>query len=227
MPKLNELQDKLDYQFNDISLLRRALTHRSVAKDHYERLEFLGDSVLNFVMSDMLYNRYTELSEGELSRVRSGLVNGEVLADIAREHELGDHLNLGQGEVSSGGRDRDSILADAVEAVIGAVYLDGGIMAAQQLVRRLIREDELDELMDRKLQKDPKSALQEWAQARKKPLPNYDAEVTGLAHEQNFYVTCHIEGVKYEGVGESTNRRKAERLAAHDLMKKIKHHRSK
>lgn len=222
MPKLDELQDKFGYQFKDVTLLERALTHRSMAKDHNERLEFLGDSVLSFVMSDMLYQRYGELSEGELSRVRSGLVNGEMLADMAREYDLGNYINLGQGEINSGGRDRDSILADAIEAVIGAVYLDGGVFAAQQLIMQLIHEDQLDELMDCMLKKDPKSALQEWAQARKKPLPVYSAEVTGLAHEQNFSVTCHIEGVNDEGFGQSTNRRKAERLAAHDLMSKIK-----
>ena len=223
MSKLNALQEMLGYQFKDITLLKRALTHRSVDKDHYERLEFLGDSVLSFVMSDALYNRYTELSEGELSRVRSGLVNGEMLADIAREYDLGAYLSLGQGEVNSGGRERDSILADTVEAIIGAVYLDGGVVAAQQLVMQLIHEEQLDELMNCKLEKDPKSALQEWAQARKKPLPSYEAEITGLAHEQNFYVICRVVGVEQEGVGESTNRRKAERLAASDLLNKIKH----
>ncbi len=217
MPDFVILQKKLGYTFKDERLLKRALTHRSVEKDNNERLEFLGDSVLNFVMSDLLYQRYAELSEGELSRVRAGLVNGDMLADIARGLGLGPHLLLGQGEMSSGGQDRDSILADTLEAIIGAVYLDGGMQQAQRYVIDLFHESRLDDLKNAKLEKDPKSALQEWTQARHLPLPHYDSTVTGLAHEQTFHVTCRVQGIASEGHGESTNRRKAEQLAAKEL----------
>lgn len=221
MPKLDALQAKLGYEFQEIALLEQALTHRSVDQHHYERLEFLGDSVLSFVMSDILYRQNDKLREGELSRVRANLVNGEVLANIARDYELGTYLRLGHGEVNSGGQGRDSILADALEAVIAAVYLDGGLAAAQQLIWHLFDCQDFDALVHKKLKKDPKSALQEWAQARKYALPTYEAEVSGLAHEQTFAVTCTIEGIDQQGYGESTNRRKAEREAAQALLKKI------
>lgn len=222
MPDLKTLQVALGYQFNDETLLTRSLTHRSVDKNNNERLEFLGDAILSFVMADVLFKRYPHLSEGQLSRVRSGLVSGVMLAQVARKLDLGSYLLLGQGEVSSGGRERDSILADAVEALIGAVYLDSGIKQAKCFVIALFNENEFDELTNAKLKKDAKSALQEWTQARQLPLPTYDLKVTGLAHEQVFHVTCFIEGLKHETYGESSNRRKAEQLAAKQLLVQLK-----
>ncbi len=141
MPDLKTLQVALGYQFNDETLLTRSLTHRSVDKNNNERLEFLGDAILSFVMADVLFKRYPHLSEGQLSRVRSGLVSGVMLAQVARKLDLGSYLLLGQGEVSSGGRERDSILADAVEALIGAVYLDSGIKQAKCFVIALFNEN--------------------------------------------------------------------------------------
>jgi ribonuclease-3 len=222
MTDLNALQKQLGYKFQNKALLKNALTHRSVEQTNNERLEFLGDAVLSFVMADFLYNRYSDLTEGQLSRVRAGMVNGEMLTELARAHDIGTHLILGQGEVVSGGHDRDSILENAVEALIGAIYLDGGVDAVKQFIMHLYNEERLDDLKDEKLEKDPKSALQEWAQARHKPLPKYEAKTSGLAHEQTFYVTCRIEGVDKEGSGESTNRRKAEQVAAQALYKQLK-----
>lgn len=219
MPDLKILQAAFGYQFRDINLLRRALTHRSVEKNNNERLEFLGDAVLNFVMADVLFDRYKKLREGELSRVRAGLVNGMMLAELARRLELGPYLLLGQGEKNSGGQERDSILADTVEAIIAAVYLDSDMETVKQFVVDLFDAEKLDQLTHSKLKKDPKSALQEWTQARRLPLPTYDSSSTGMPHEQVFSVTCFIEGVEHKAHGQSSNRRRAEQLAAKQLLK--------
>ena len=221
MPGLAMLQQRLGYQFKDVSLLKHALTHRSTHKHNNERLEFLGDAILSFIMANELYQRYADLDEGELSRVRSGLVNGEMLAQLARELNLGLHLQLGQGELKSGGRERDSILADAIEAMIGAIYLDGGLDAVKAFILGLFGEDDFDDWKNIKLKKDPKSALQEWLQAQSYPLPTYEAEITGEAHAQTFHVACSVVGLAHRTTGESTNRRKAERMAAAAFLKLI------
>lgn len=214
MPNLASLESVLSINFQDKNLLQCALTHRSVRSQHNERLEFLGDAVLSFVIADTLYRRYPDLEEGELSRVRAGLVNGEMLAVIARRFDIGPFLILGQGEVKSGGHERDSILADAVEAIIGALYLDAGIDAASALILRFYEGRCFDDLIDAKLKKDPKSALQEWLQAHKLPLPTYTAETTGEAHAQVFDVVCTVENLPHEAHGKSSSRRRAERQAA-------------
>lgn len=221
MPDLKALQQQLGYTFSQDTLLKRALTHRSVEKNNNERLEFLGDAILSFVIADFLYGNCSALREGQLSRVRSGLVNGEMLADLARDHGLGRYLILGQGERASGGHERDSILANAVEALIAAVYLDGGIDAVRSFILDFFGASRLELLIDEKLEKDPKSALQEWAQARRKALPEYASTATGPAHQQVFHVICSIEGIHETGSGESTNRRKAERIAAKALLDQL------
>lgn len=221
MSDLVSLQKILGYQFKDESLLTCALTHRSIQQNNNERLEFLGDSILNFVMAEALFRRYADLQEGELSRVRAGLVNGEMLATLARKLKLGPYLTLGMGEVKSGGHERDSILADAVEAIIGAIYLDGGMSVARQFIIDLFGEACLDELKQIKLQKDPKSALQEWLQSQQLPLPTYTATTSGKAHEQTFYVVCTVAGLSHKTEGTSSNRRKAEQVAAEAYLKII------
>ncbi len=215
------LQEKLKYFFKDESLLQRALTHRSIHGDNNERLEFLGDAVLSFIVADELYKRYPELTEGDLSRVRSGLVNGDMLADLARSFELGLYLILGQGEIKSGGKNRDSILADALEGLIGAIYVDGGLEGVRKFILKLWDEKSFDKLKNEKLQRDPKSRLQEWLQARQMPLPTYDALVTGKAHEQEFEVVCSVDGLTHKGQGRSTNRRKAEQQAAQQYLEQL------
>lgn len=167
---LAELQQRLQHQFSNVSLLTQALTHRSFSSDHYERLEFLGDSVLNLAVSDLLYARLGSLPEGDLSRVRANLVKQETLHQLAVELCLPDVMRLGEGEVRSGGQKRPSILADTLEAVIGAVYLDAGFATAQALVHRLFKAVEINPQMDA-IGKDPKTELQEWLQGRKMKLP--------------------------------------------------------
>ncbi|PHQ78990.1 MAG: ribonuclease III [Coxiella sp. (in: Bacteria)] len=208
------LQSVLGHSFADPNLLQTALTHRSVRRDNNERLEYLGDAILSFTIANALYRRYPDMDEGELSRVRSGLVSGEMLTVIARRLGLGPFLVLGAGELKSGGQERDSILADAVEAIIGAIYLDSDVAVVQQFVLSLYDQEHFDELTNAKLQKDPKSSLQEWLQAHKFPLPQYEAEITGKAHEQTFHVTCTVVGLPHQTIGESSNRRKGEQIAA-------------
>lgn len=222
MPSLDFLEQALSITFSDKGLLQCALTHRSVRSQHNERLEFLGDAILSFVIADTLYRRYPQLEEGELSRVRAGLVNGEMLASIARRYDLGRFLILGQGEVKSGGHERESILADAIEAIIGALYLDADMDAARALILRFYEGSCFDDLIDAKLKKDPKSALQEWLQAHKLPLPAYDAETSGEAHAQTFDVTCRVDGLPHEAHGQSSSRRRAEQQAAEAYLALLK-----
>lgn len=211
---LHRLCQKLDYSFAEPALLRRAITHRSAAKENNERLEFLGDSILNFLIADLLYARFPRAQEGRLSRLRATLVKGETLAEIARELEIGGHLILGPGELKSGGHHRASILADAFEAVIGAVYLDNGLEACRQLITSFY-QDRLDSLTSESLLKDPKSRLQEYLQARQLPLPDYRVSaVSGEAHEQIFQVECMINGTLPCVTGIGHSRRKAEQDAA-------------
>jgi ribonuclease-3 len=209
-----QLQDDLGHQFVRADLLKQALTHRSHSSPHNERLEFLGDSVLNCIMAALLYERFPELREGDLSRHRANLVRQHTLADIAQSLALGDHLRLGEGELKSGGSRRPSILADGLEAVIGAVFLDGGFDAARTAVTQLYRAlvDAIDPTASGK---DAKTELQELLQARKLPLPSYSLLRTrGEAHAQTFEVECTIPALGIRVAGSGSSRRGAEQAAA-------------
>lgn len=217
-----ELQRRLQHEFANPSLLVQALTHRSFSADHYERLEFLGDSVLNLAVSDLLYTRLMSLPEGDLSRVRANLVKQDTLHQLAVGLGLPDIIKLGEGEFRSGGQKRPSILADALEAVIGAVYLDAGYAVAQALVQRLFKAVEINPQMEA-IGKDPKTELQEWLQGRKMKLPSYSVVGTlGAAHKQSFDVECEIPelGLSERGIGGS--RRAGEQAAAAAMLQTIK-----
>ncbi len=206
--------DRLGYAFRRPELLAQALTHRSHGARHNERLEFIGDAVLNCAVALALYQRFPDLPEGELSRARASLVNRDTLAQIARRLELGDLVRLGEGEQRSGGADRPSILADALEAVFGAVLLDGGFDAARAVVDRVLAET-LSEADPGVLAKDPKTRLQEWLQARRMSVPEYAVTATtGDAHAQQFVVACRIPALAIEANGSGTSRRTAEQAAA-------------
>lgn len=211
---INGFIKKLGYSFNDIGLLNEALTHRSYAARNNERLEFLGDGILNFVIAHELYKLYPDVQEGDLSRLRANLVNRESLADIANQLDMGDVIKLGSGELKSGGFRRPSILADAVESVLGAVYCDGGFDACRELIIRLYAS-RLSSPTDLQSLKDPKTQLQELLQSRRFALPEYEVvDVTGYAHAQMFHVTCSIEQMNIKVTGEGKSRRKAEQKAA-------------
>jgi len=198
----------------DEALLEQALTHRSKSASNYERLEFLGDSVLGFVVSAELYGRYPDLSEGELTRLRATHVRKESLAEVARSIDLGSYLILGSGELRSGGFDRDSILADALEALFGAVFMDQGIEAAKDCILRLFG-DRFSVLNDEVLEKDPKTLLQEFLQKSAIDTPVYDVlEIRGAAHDQSFVVSCSVSGFDSPFIGEGRSRKKAEQDAA-------------
>ena len=215
------LKQSLHYEFSDERLLRQALTHRSAAGDNNERFEFLGDAVLQLVISDLVYRARPDASEGRLSRLRSFLVKDVTLAEIAVELGLGEHLILGSGEKKSGGHRRSSILADTVEAIIAAVYLDAGFDAAQQLIRRIF-DKRLEELPVGGELRDSKSRLQEFLQSRQLPLPDYRTEnVTGKAHKQSFEVSCTIAALDLTANGNGTTRRDAEQDAAGAMLAKI------
>jgi ribonuclease-3 len=210
----HELTKRLGYVFRDATLLARALTHRSRSSQNYERLEFLGDSVLSFVIADVLYDRFPQLSEGELTRLRATLVRRETLASLARELDLGDCLELGSGELKSGGFDRDSILADALEAVIGAIYKDGGTEAVRDVVLRRYAPI-LSNIDPRSILKDPKTRLQEFLQSRSLATPTYTVlDVSGEPHQQHFVVECRVPGLDEAVRGEGSSRRYAEQAAA-------------
>ena len=210
----NELTKQLGYVFHDATLLARALTHRSHGSQNYERLEFLGDSILSFIIADVLYDRFPQLSEGELTRLRATLVRRETLATLARELDLGDCLELGSGELKSGGFDRDSILADALEAVFGAVYKDGGIEAARDVVLRRYQPI-LDSIDPNSILKDPKTRLQEFLQRKSLATPIYSVlELSGEPHQQRFVVECRVPGLTEAVRGEGSSRRYAEQAAA-------------
>lgn len=219
---LDELQQRLQHQFKDPALLDRALTHRSFSPEHNERLEFLGDSVLSLAVSDMLYDRLSSLPEGELSRIRANLVKQDTLHQLAVDLGLPDRVHLGEGEVRSGGNKRPSILADALEAVIGAVYLDAGFTAAQTLVHRLFHAVEITPEMQASA-KDAKTELQEWLQGRRMKLPIYRVIGTlGLAHKQTFDVECEIEEFSLMERGIGNSRRAGEQAAAAAVLQKLK-----
>ncbi len=215
MSKSNRsLERRIGYNFTDEALLTLALTHRSVGANNNERLEFLGDSILNFVIAEDLYRRFPKAREGQLSRLRAQLVKGVTLAEIAKEFGLGDYLLLGSGELKSGGFRRESILADAVESIIGAIFNDTGFEASKERIL-FWYSSRLDSLSLQDTQKDPKTRLQEFLQSRQQALPKYDVvSVEGEAHEQTFYVECIIDMLKQKSAGSGSSRRIAEQKAA-------------
>lgn len=212
------LADTLGYEFNDVQLLQQALTHRSAVGANNERLEFLGDAILDFVVSDTIYQALPDASEGDLSKLRASLVKKTSLARLATELGVGDFLVLGGGERKSGGHRRNSILADTLEAIFGAVFLDSGYVAAADVIRhvfgkRLVEFPSIDEL------RDPKTRLQEWLQARGMALPEYRLlGVTGKSHNQHFEVQCSIKSGGETAIGGGTSRRKAEQDAAMKML---------
>lgn len=215
---VSEIEHRIAYRFRDEDLPRVALTHRSAGGRHNERLEYLGDAALNFAIAAELYRRFPRANEGELSRMRASLVRGETLAEVAAALDLGDILSLGTGELKSGGFRRESILADALEAVIGAVYLDGGHPASESLVLRLFAE-RLEQVDPKQVHKDPKTRLQEFLQSRGNPLPVYEVvSVEGKDHKQTFHVRCVIQDSEAVGEGKGVSRRKAEQQAANNVL---------
>jgi ribonuclease-3 len=212
------LIDKLDYEFTDRGLLLQALTHRSASGESNERLEFLGDAVLDFVVSDVVFRSYAGAPEGDLSRLRSSLVKDETLAELAAELGLGRHMILGSGERKTGGHRRESILADALEAIFGAVYLDSGFEAARAVIERAYGE-RLYDLPPVEELRDAKTQLQEWLQGNSLGLPEYElVNVTGKAHRQRFEVSCSIQQGSRTTTGTGTTRRKAEQQAAEKML---------
>ncbi|VAW91205.1 Ribonuclease III [hydrothermal vent metagenome] len=208
----------IEYTFNDIALLDSALTHRSAASNNNERLEFLGDSVLGLVISSELYKRFVDIDEGVLSRLRASLVKGETLAELAKEINLGEYIQLGSGELKSGGFRRASILADAFEAVIGAIYLDGGIQAATKFILSQY-QTRLSKVNPSEVSKDPKTRLQEYLQARSLPLPVYTViAIDGESHQQSFTVTGKVAVVNSEIKGSGKSRRFAEQQVAQKIL---------
>ena len=219
---LQALQQRLQHVFSDPALLARAVTHRSFSADHNERLEFLGDSVLNLAVADLLFEKLQHLPEGDLSRVRANLVKQDTLHQLSVELGLPAVIRLGEGEVRSGGKKRPSILADALEAVVGAVYLDAGYVGAQALVRRLFRAVEINPTMAA-IGKDAKTELQEWLQGRKLRLPLYRVVGTlGAAHQQSFDVECEIAELNLSERGIGGSRRAGEQAAAAAMLQVLR-----
>ncbi|KZX64474.1 ribonuclease III [Vibrio sp. HI00D65] len=219
--QIDKLERKIGYQFNDADLIHLALTHRSAAGKHNERLEFLGDSILSFVIADDLYHRFPKVNEGDMSRMRATLVRGHTLAELGREFELGDYLKLGPGELKSGGFRRDSILADAVEAIIGAIYLDSDTETVRGIILSWY-QSRLEAIQPGVSQKDPKTRLQEFLQGRRNPLPVYTVtNIKGEAHNQEFTVECEVAGVDKPVIGKGTSRRKAEQAAAETALEQL------
>lgn len=218
---LDALQQRLGFQFRDGPLLLRALTHKSFGIEQNERLEFLGDSVLNLAVSDLLYRHFDRQDEGDLTRVRAHLVRQDTLHQLALKLGLPEVIRLSDGEAKGGGARRPSILADALEAIIGAVYLDGGFAQAHALVHRLF-EPLVGQTTSEVWRKDAKTALQEWLQGRKLPLPNYRIEATrGKAHEQVFVVVCEVTSQGWSVHGEGASRRTAEQIAAQRALDRL------
>jgi len=218
---LDDLCRKLEYRFSNNALLEQALTHRSVGSHNNERLEFLGDAILSFVISSELYRRFSEIDEGRLSRIRASLVKGETLAKLAAEMSLGDYLHLGSGELKSGGFRRASILADALESVFGAIYLDSNIATIEKIILRLF-DARLEKVDPGMALKDPKTRLQEYLQAQQQPLPVYEVvDVRGKSHNQHFTVSCRIETLPDAVLAEGTSRRKAEQQAAAEILRQL------
>ena len=218
---LDSLQKRIGYQFSSVALLNQALTHRSFASTNNERLEFLGDGALNFIIAHQLYMRFQKLPEGDLSRLRAQLVKESSLYEIAQTLQLGEFLKLGEGELKSAGWRRPSILADTLEAIVGAVYIEGGHEAAETLVLKLY-EEKLATIDPKLIEKDAKSLLQELLQSKKIELPDYQVvNIDGEAHAQTFQVSCNVAKLKIQTVGEGTSRRVAEQHAAQLALEKI------
>jgi len=212
------LIQRLGYKFADKSLLELALTHRSCGVKNNERLEFLGDSILNFIMADALFKKFPEAKEGELSRLRAQLVKGDTLAEVAREFELGEQLNLGEGEMKSGGFRRASILADTVEAIIGAIYTEAGMAVCQQHLLDWYAQ-RLKNLSLNETQKDSKTLLQEYLQSRRSQIPDYKIIATsGESHEQQFTVECRVKLLAKSTTATASNRKQAEKVAAAEAL---------
>jgi len=225
--KPEDLCKKLGLVFNNPEFFAIALTHRSAGAKNNERLEFLGDAILGFVIANKLYELFPDAPEGVLSRLRASLVNQTSLAELARIHQFGDYLRLGPGELKSGGFRRDSILSDAVEAVIGALFKDQGMEACKPWIEQLFAE-KLDSLSLTNWQKDPKTQLQEMMQSKKMDLPEYVLiTMSGLAHEQMFKVKCTIPLVKESSIGTGVSRKKAEQSAAERMLELLKNKETK
>ncbi len=219
--KPEALCKKLGLSFKDPRFFATALTHRSVGAKNNERLEFLGDAILGFVIAQMLYDAFPDADEGTLSRLRASLVNESSLAELARKHQLGDYLNLGSGELKSGGFRRDSILSDAFEAIIGALFKDQGIESCQEWIGRAFA-DNFQALSPDNWQKDPKTQLQELMQAKKMELPDYTLiDMSGLPHEQTFKVKCSVALLPEACIGTGVSRKKAEQSAAEMMLNKL------
>lgn len=218
----DELLQKLNYEFLEPKFLKMALTHRSKGGEHNERLEFLGDAVINFVIAEVLYQQFPKAAEGELSRWRASLVNRDTLADLAKEFELGRFLFLGPGELRSGGNERQSILSCAMEAIVGAVYLDRGFDVARNKIIEWY-EPLIQSLSSAASHKDPKTLVQEYLQSRRMALPIYKVEtIEGEAHQQLFTVSCQVDGIPTKTLGKGTSRRRAEQDAAQAMLGVLK-----
>jgi len=219
---LDHLQRKIDYQFQDTGLLKQALTHRSAGHKHNERLEFLGDAILNLTIAEALFHQFPKCNEGELSRMRATLVREPTLALLARDFQLGDYLSLGQGELKSGGFRRESILADCVEALIGAISLDSSLANATEIVTRWY-QPLLKDIQPGDNQKDAKTRLQEYLQGNRLPVPTYNiVNIQGEAHNQLFTVECSIQNNDRTFIGKGSSRRKAEQAAAEQILQELK-----
>jgi ribonuclease-3 len=216
--QLHQFESLLKYKFKDTALLELALTHRSFKGENNERLEFLGDSILNFVVAELLFEKFPQSVEGDLSRLRSELVKASTLSEIGVEINVGNFLRLGEGELKSAGWRRPSILADTVEAVIGAIFIDSGMDETQSIIKKWL-ENRIDMIDPKKIKKDAKSLLQEFLQGKKIALPKYEVgSIKGEAHSQSFIIQCHIPalGITVEGDGDS--RKIAEQVAAKNAL---------
>jgi ribonuclease III len=220
--RLNDLQQRLGYHFAQPALLLQALTHRSFSSGHNERLEFLGDAILNFVVAEALFRRFPDMREGDLSRLRAQLVKGETLARFARHLGLNGLLVLGEGELKTGGQERPSILADALEAILGALYLEAGLDTVRARIVDLLGDEIAAVNRDVAVAKDPKTQLQEWLQGQGRPLPYYSVIRTeGDAHNQRYTVACAVAGVGMATEGAASSRKLAEKRAAEAMLQHL------
>ena len=219
---MKKLQKNISYQFSDIELLNKALTHRSVSKQNNERLEFLGDSVLGSIISEELYSRHSNIDEGQLSRLRSHLVRGNTLANLAKKLNISENLKLGQGELKSGGFRRESILADTFEAILGAIFLDSDYLTVKKVVLNLF-SDLLNEVKSEDSLKDFKTQLQELLQKKGYDLPKYELlQTKGKDHNAVFYVSCHVEALKIKVEKNAKSIKRAEQACAQSILEEIK-----
>ena len=221
MSKYSRLEESINYQFDDYTLLERSLTHSSFSKDNNERLEFLGDSFLNHTIASVVFSRFTSASEGDLSRMRSSLVRKETLAFIGRGLDLGSYIKFGEGEKKSGARNRDSIIADALEALLGAIFLDASFDIAAQVIIDLFKT-KLDDLDETDALKDPKTLLQEKLQHFGDPPPDYVVlSVSGKSPNETFEVACFAKGIDHAVIGRGSSKRKAEQIAAKNVLEEM------